>query len=419
MSLPISLEIALAHIRRRKRQTLISILGVALGVAFFVGVNALMRGFQTYFVSQVIDVQPHIVVKDEFRRVTVQPALLRHDGGAVEIHGVKPRNELRGIKNARALEDGIAAIPGVAVAPTLRGAVQLRYGGRDLSTSVVGIEPEAERRVTNLERDLIAGSLDDLKRTANGLIVGATLAERLGASLGDTITVLGRSGQPTLMKIVGIFMTGVVSLDASESFALLKVAQTLQDRPNVVNQLRIRLADVSQAEPVARRIETAIGYRTESWEETNANVLGVFVLQNWIMYSVVGAILLVATFGIYTIVSTVVHEKVRDIAILKSLGFTEGEITRIFVVEGVVLGMLGASLGAALGYGLVEALALVRFDDIGGPKVPGRTGFVLARETWPYVAGAGFAMTAAAVAALLPARRAASLDPVQTLRGAA
>ena len=126
------------------------------------------------------------------------------------------------------------------------------------------------------------------------------------------------------MKITGLMRTGINSIDSGQAYALLKTAQVLQDRSNIVNQIRIRLADVTQAEPLARRIEAQVGYRTESWEETNRNVLSLFVIQNSIMYSVVGAILLVAAFGIYNIISTVVYEKTRDIAILKSLGFARG-----------------------------------------------------------------------------------------------
>jgi lipoprotein-releasing system permease protein len=175
---------------------------------------------------------------------------------------------------------------------------------------------------------------------------------------------------------------------------------------------------VNQAEPLARRIEERVRYRTESWEETNSNVLSLFVMQNSIMYSVVGAIMLVAAFGIYNIISTVVHEKTRDIAILKSLGFGEGDIQAIFLAEGVIVGILGGFVGAFVGLGLIELLAQIRFGNA-GTMMAGRGGFILARETWPYVAGAIFALVASAVAALIPARRAARLNPVDIVRGAA
>lgn len=417
MALPLLLDIALGHLRKRKRQTVVSVLGVALGVGFFVGVTALMRGFQQYFIAQVIDVSPHIVIKDEYRAPRPQPALLRWPAGAVGVHGVKPRDEPRGIRNARAKLAELEAMD-LAVAPTLQGQVILRYGTRDVPVSLYGIEPERERRVTNVERDLVAGTLDDLRSTANALIVGVGVAERLGAERGDTVTAVAPTGVTLSMKITGLLRSGITSIDNGQGYALLKTVQVLQDRSNVVNQIRIRLADVGAAEPLARRIEPRLLYRTESWEETNRNILGLFVIQNAIMYSIVGAILLVAAFGIYNIVSTVVYEKTRDIAILRSIGFGRGEIQTIFVIEGVIVGILGGLVGAVVGYGLVEALGQVRFENVGG-MMSGREGFILARETWPYLVGALFALLAAGVAAVVPARRAARLNPVDIIRGAA
>ncbi|WP_114374874.1 ABC transporter permease [Elioraea thermophila] len=414
----LTLAIALGHLRRRKRQTIVSLLGVALGVGFFIAIAALMRGFQTYFVQQVIDVAPHVVMKDEFRSPDLQPAELAFAGGAVAVRGVRPREAVRGIREAGAKIEAIEAIRGVAVAPVLRGPVLFRYGARDVAVSLAGIDPVRERRVTNIEKDMTAGRLEDLRATANGVIVGIGVAQRLGASVGDTVIAVAPSGVTTSFRIVGLIETGVTALDEREAYVLLRLAQVILDRPNVINQIRIRLDDVRQAEPLARRLEAVFGYRTESWEESNRNVLALFVIQNAIMFSVVGAILLVAAFGIYTIISQVVHEKARDIAILKSLGFRAGDIQAIFLLEGAIVGLAGAVVGWAVGYGLIEVLAQIRFQSAGGP-LRGREGFILAREAWTYLAGGGFALAAAMVAAFVPARKASRLNPVEIVRGAA
>ena len=414
----LALHIALGHLRRRKRQTVVSVLGVALGVGFFIAIAALMRGFQTYFVQQVIDVAPHVVMKDEFRSPDRQPVELAFADGAVSVRGVKPRDTVRGIREAGAKLTAIEAMPGLAVAPMLRGPALLRYGARDTPVSIGGIDPERERRVTNIEKDMTEGRLEDLRSTANGVIVGIGVAQRLGAKVGDTVTAVSPAGITQSFRIVGIIATGVTAIDASEAYVLLRLAQVLLDRPNVVNAIRIRLEDVREAEPLARRLENVFRYRTESWEESNQNILGLFVIQNAIMYSVVGAILLVAAFGIYNIISTVVHEKARDIAILKSLGFRAADIQRIFLLEGAIVGIAGAFAGWAVGLGLIELLGQVRFEQM-GPVIQGRDRFLLAREWWPYLAGGGFALAAASAAALIPARRASRLNPVEIVRGAA
>ncbi len=410
------LDLARGMLSRRRRQTLVSVSGVALGVAFFIAIAALMRGFQTYFVSQIIDVAPHVTIKDETRTPAAQAAEMAQPEGAVEVLGVKPRDRIRGIRAAGDKLAMLDAMEGVAAAPTLSGQALLRYGSRDVSASVTGIDPARHVRVSNIQKDMIAGRLDELRATANGIVIGEGLATRLGVGMGDTIGAVSTAGVTLSMKVVGIFRTGIQSLDQSQAFALLKVVQVLQNRPNVVNQIILRLADVTRAEPLARHIEARFGDRSESWEEQNQNILTVFVIQNAIMYSVTGAILLVAAFGIYNIISTVVFEKTRDIAILKSLGFTEGDIQRLFLIQGMVAGLMGALLGCALGALMIEALAQVRF----GLDTPsGNDRFILARDWRVYLAASLFAVVAAGLAAVIPARRASRLDPVQVVRGAA
>ncbi len=412
----LTLSIALTHLRNRKRQTLVSVLGVAMGVGFFIAMAAMMQGFHIYFINKVIDVWPHVTIKDEYRAAPLQPVQRLFGGGVVTLYGLKPRDELRGIKDAESVLDGLNRRNDLAAAPTLRGQVFLRYGSKDVSTTLVGIEPQHERRVSHLERDLVAGRLNDLYSAANGIILGEGVAKKIGAVMNDTLSVISPAGVMLKMKVVGIFRTGITPIDNFESYALLKKAQILQNRPNVVNQIRIRLQDVNQARNVARSIEARLGYRTESWEETYENILGIFVIQNAIIYSTVGAILIVAAFGIFNIISTVIHEKTRDIGILKSIGFEEGDIRRIFLIEGLLVGLVGTLLGWMLGYGLTRLLGTIRFHIEGFVTAQG---FLLYYSILHYLIAGGFAVLSATFAAWLPARKAARLNPVDIIRGAA
>jgi lipoprotein-releasing system permease protein len=346
----------------------------------------------------------------------VQAAVLATPDGAVEVRGVKPQDRIRGIRGAGDKLAILEAIPGVAAAPVLQGPALLRYGARDVSAVITGLDPDRHRRVSNIEKDMVQGRLEDLRGSANAIILGDALARRLGVQVGDTFTAVSPTGAPLSVKAVGLFRTGIQTVDQGHAFMLLSVQQMLQNRPNTANQILIRLEDVTRAEPLARQIEARFGDRTESWEEQNRNILTVFVIQNAIMYSVTGAILLVAAFGIYNIISTVVFEKTRDIAILKSLGFPEGDIQRLFLLQGVVVGLFGAGAGCVLGWLMVEGMGQVRFPS----ETPaGADRFILARDWRIYVVAGGFALLAAGLAALIPARRASRLDPVQVVRGAA
>lgn len=412
----LTLDIAFTHLRNRKRQTLVSVLGVAMGVGFFIAMAAMMQGFQHYFIAKVIDVWPHVVIKDEFRTAPLQPAQRLWPEGALNLRGLKPLEELRGIRDAKTKIAELNQREGLAAAPTLRGQVFLRYGAKDVSATLVGIEPAQERRVSRLESDLTAGRLDDLYSAANGIILGEGVATKVGAKLHDTLSVISPAGVILKMKVVGLFRTGITVIDNFEAYALLKKNQILQNRPNVINQVRIRLDDVDRAHAVAADIEARYGYRTESWEETYENILGIFVIQNAIMYSTVGAILIVAAFGIFNIISTVIHEKTRDIAILKSIGFEEGDIRRIFLLEGLAVGIVGTLLGWVLGYGLTQMLGAIRFNIEG---IISAQGFFLHYSLIHYLIAGGFAVASSVLAAYLPARKAARLNPVEIIRGAA
>ena len=216
-------------------------------------------------------------------------------------------------------------------------------------------------------------------------------------------------------KVVGVFRTGITSLDTSVAYALLAKAQVVLERPNVVNQLRLRLARPEDARDFALRVEERFGYRAESWHEANANVLGIFVIQRAIMYSTIGAILVVAGFGIFNVVSTVAWEKARDIAILKSIGFRERDILAVFLLQGLLVGVAGMVLGWLLGFLIVAFMGSLRFEIEGFVRLQG---FVLHRTPLHYAASGAFALATSALAAWIPARRAARMDPVDILRGA-
>jgi lipoprotein-releasing system permease protein len=412
----VGLDIAFTHLLGRKRQSIVSVLGVALGVGFFVGASSMLAGSQQEFINKLVDNAPHVLVKDEFRSAPEQAAEQVFADGAVALRGVKPRDPVRGIRNAAAIIEALEQRPGVAVAPALTGQVILRYGGQDRGVSLVGIDPGREVRVSALGRDLVAGHLDELATHGSSIVIGQALARRLALGLGDTVVAVSPAGNSQRLKIVGLYRTGVSSVDLTITYTLLRRAQTLFERPNVVNQLRIKLADYEGATALARGLEDRYRYKAESWQETNQDILSLLTIRNIIMYTVVGAILVVATFGIYNVISTIVHEKVRDIAILKSMGFTPADIRRIFLAEGVFVGVAGALLGWAIGFAIIHGMESIELNLSSMVDVQR---FLMDHSPWHYAVGGGFAAGAAVLAAFLPARRAALLRPVETLRGAA
>jgi lipoprotein-releasing system permease protein len=406
------LDIAFTHVRSRARQTLVAIAGVSIGVGFSIMMAALMQGSQDDFIRQLVNALPHITVTDERRDPPLQPAETEY--AATRIYGLTPESRRRGIKNPLATMAALEGwVPG-AVAPSVKVQAIIRYASRDVGTSILGIDPPREPRVSDLVNQMRQGTLASLYRATNAIILGDRLGEKIGARVGANITVQTSEGARINAQVVGFFHSGVRSIDESTAYTLVRTAQILARQTGLVNEIRVRVSDSMAAREVSSRIERETGYKSVSWQEAHEDLLSTFVIRNLIMYTIVGAILLVASFGTYNIISTITHEKARDIAIMKSLGLSEGTVRTIFVLEGQILGLVGGLIGFALGYVLCLALGSI---EIKSPFVD-TTRIPLAYSPWHYAIALCVAMMSSFAAGYVPARRAARVHPVEIIRGA-
>lgn len=408
-------SIALSHLMSRRRQTVVSVLGISLGVAFFLAISGLMRGSEEDFIQRLVDNSPHITVYDEYRHPRLQPVEIVYPDAVYELHGIQPRTEIKGIRQYKEKLARIALRPDLQIAPVLQGQVIAAYAGMTRGATISGVEPELMKSVSSLTKYFIHGSLDSLSVNPNGVIIGAGLAEKFQLQMGDKLTITSSSGTVRLMKIVAIFRTGTANYDDRQIYALLNRVQNLLEQPNIANMLIIRLSDPALAPTVAHQIEQDLGYKTQSWQEASEDLMSMVLIRNLIMYSVVSAILLVASFGIYNVISTVVLEKTKDIAILKSIGFDASDIERIFLIEGTLLGLFGSLLGTTLGLSLMYGLSRISF------KSPFYTAEAYMPVYWgidQLLLAIAFAMLSALFAAWLPARKGGRVRPVDILRGA-
>ena len=413
MSLAASIAISL--LLSRRRQTIVSVLGITLGVSFFLAISAMMRGSENDFMQRLVDNSPHVTVYDEYRNPRQQPVQIAFPTAIADIHGMKPRTELRGIRQYKEKLALIARRTDLQIAAVLQGQVIASFAGMTRGVSITGVKPEQMKNVSRIEDYFVTGSLDSLSANPSGIIIGVGLADKFQLKMGDKLSITSPSGTIHLMKIVGLFNTGTTNYDESQTFALLNRVQNLLERPNVANRLILKLQDPQRSAVVAHQIERELGYKTQSWQEASQDLMNLVLIRNLIMYSVVSAILLVASFGIYNVISTVVLEKTKDIAILKSIGFEARDIERIFLIEGAILGLIGSIFGSLLGLTLMYGLSRIAI------KSPFNTTSAFLPIDWStdqILIAIAFAMLSALFAAWLPARKGGRVRPVDILRGA-
>jgi lipoprotein-releasing system permease protein len=410
----ISIRYFLSH----KRQSFVCIAGVTIGVAMFISMSAMMRGLSDKFIIETVESSGHVTIHDEPRktRTPLLEMVYPDPNAMLVLEGVKPRDRIEQIRNPTGLIASLRRMPGIlAVAPVVNGDVIATYGSKTVNISVHGVDPEQQVAVTTIGEKLITGDFARLKSTPDGVVIGRGIADNLGAGQDDIITLSSPTGGRATARVVGVFQTGVTPVDYGRIYMLINNAQTLLDRRNIINEIILRTDDYAMAPQYAAHIESIAGYRTESWQEANSNFLKIFRIQTIITSCITAALLVVAAFGVLNILIMSVLERVNDIAILKSFGLSRRDITQIFVFQGLVIGLIGASLGLAMGKLLIEALGRVPINVEGIVRAEG---LLMSEYASQYVVAFVFAMVIVLAAAVYPARRAAKYDPVEVIRGA-
>ncbi len=410
------LFVALRQLWDRKLLNGIAVGGVTLGVLTLIAMSGIMQGFQEKFTRSILKISPHVILYDTELRPEA-PLLARHHGGfvAARVAHASPSERQARIKRPQEIVRALRQLPEVeAAAGSLAGMVLIEYGGKTRSIDLRGIELAQQEKVTPVSQYTVSGSFSTLAIASDGLAVGSGVAQDLGLKVGDVVHAAAPGGQPMDLKVVAIYEAGVPPVDKARAYALLRTAQTLLGRPDTIGRIEVRLRDPDDAYRVSARVERIFGYDAESWQEANANFLSLFAMQNMIVSFVISAILLVGGFGILAVQIMIVLSKQRDIAILRSVGFRRHDILRIFLLQGVIVALVGGLLGDGLGKIALVQLAKLKVHTEG--LVKSET-FLIYEDPRFYVYGVLFAMVVGVVASLVPAWRGSKVEPVDVLRG--
>lgn len=413
------LRIAITHLVSKKRQTLVAMLGVMFGITVFIFQAGLITGLQNYMIDKIVNNSPHIHIYNEPEKhpeplVARAVAPSENKPWILLRHPRTPETE-RKIRGATQLMAEIARSPEVAgVAPLVAAQGILKAGYKEVPATVNGVDIEAENRLFNLAKDQVSGDYTEMGHLATGIILGIGIAERLGAEVGDILTLSTVFAQLD-MKVVAITQTGITQIDDNRVYVNLRQAQKLLNRDMLyLTDLNVKLRDVDRADALATSMQRTYGYRAQSWKEANAGIFGVFKIQNLATYLVIASILIVAGFGIFNILMMMIYEKMTDIAVLKAMGYRNGDIRRLFMMEALFIGIVGGLLGIGLGY--VASVAATKIEiQIKGLVTLDHLNINF--DPLFYVSGFAFALASTALAGFFPARKASLVDPVEIIRG--
>ncbi|WP_294348236.1 FtsX-like permease family protein [Prosthecochloris sp.] len=414
------LRIAWAHLRERKRQTILTAMGVAVGSAMLITTIAVAGGMSRNVVNKIIDIAPHVIVSAKTVEPLVPDNLIgveKNMLGFVEKNVTVEEKEI--IKNYSDVARRIGQLESVeVVSPYVTSNLIARNKSWFISCVARGVVPEKEADIARLSSKLLEQeALRELAYTPNGILVGNLLAEELNVSYHSLLLLINQKGEEFPVTVVGRFSTGFNAKDKQEAYINLALAQRIEGlAANSVTAIGIKTADVSRAGAVADGVERQTGYESESWDETNRNVIDFYNRNGTITLVLVGFVFIVAGLGVSSVMTTVVLQKVKDIAIMRSMGIQRRSITGIFTAEGFIIGLFGVSCGAPLGHLICRMVASIRFEaNTAGVMQSDRINVLETPEAYFIVIV--FGMIISVISAFGPARKAAGYVPVKILRG--
>ena len=408
--LPFEWIVAIRFLREGRLQTLFIITGVAIGVAVIVFMSALMTGLQANFIRRVLSAQAHIQLlppKEVARplRVDSTAAVGAIEGAIIQ----PPLQRLKSIDQWQAVATQIRAMPEVTAVSSVAGGSALAVrGSASRAISVAGIEPASYYRIVNIDRKIVRGNAQ-LKAT--DILIGTEMASDLGVDIGDKLRVTTASGAASALTVLGIFDLGNKNANQRSTFVALHTAQSLLGLPGGVTSLEVTVSDVYAAEVIARRITAATGVEADSWIKSSAEFFTAVSAQKAANTAIRFFVGLSVAFGIASVLVVVVVQKSREIGILRAMGISRGQILRVFLLQGGLLGLAGALVGSAIG--LLALLSWQHFEI----NADGTPLFPLIFDSELFITALLLATLTGLGAAFAPALRAARLDPVVAIHG--
>jgi lipoprotein-releasing system permease protein len=406
-------RIALRFLTAKKRAMLMSLACIVLGVGLFVVTQATTSGFEKFFIKTILGTNGAIRISDK-----IQDTIRTMDGGGgagdFVVQQKEGRKYIEGIEEPKLLIDALRQFQNVSgISEVLTGSAMLRSSFKTESVKIYGIELENHLSVSEMASQIIEGHLSDFRDKPTGALVGKVLAERVQLAVGDSF-ILEAANQSRRYRVAAIYETGVSDIDRERVYLQMTEARSVLKKTSGASFIQINVYDKDRAPEDAMHMEEVLQHSAASWQEREKTWLEVFRALRISSGITVSVFTLIAGLAMFNTLAMIVMEKTKEIAILRSMGYTREDISHIFLWQACIVLVIGTVLGCALGAGVTYGVSQtpIRIRGIFATDT-----FIVAWSIWHYVWAVVTAVVMVLVASLIPARRAAKLEPGDIIRG--
>ena len=407
-------KIAKVHLTSRFRQLLVAILSVSFGISMYIAMNSFMEGVNNIQTEITFTSMSHIKIYNDLSEdITPIISKPKDSNTILMVNNARNIQYTQGIKNADVIKNELLNMPEInGVALQLNEKVFIRNGVSNTSASLSGIETVNENELFETAKYIVEGNLSELDKRSDGIILGVGLAQTIGVKTGNTISVSTSEGVSKTFKIIGLLESGSKGTDKTSALISIQTARQLFSKnKSYATDVLVNTYDYNNARTVAEKVRKLTDYKVESWQEGNDQLVSSSLLRDILAIAVSLTILIVAGFGIYNIMNMTLNEKIKEIAILKAMGFNGKDVIEIFLTQSVAIGLIGGFVGLFLGNVIVQMLDIVPF------KIASHNTLPVVYNVKDYILAFSFGVIITLIAGYLPSRKASKVDPVEILRG--
>jgi lipoprotein-releasing system permease protein len=410
----VNYKIAGVYLLSRPRQTIVAILGVTFGISMYIFMNSFMSGVNQTQNDLAFSSIAHIrIYNDGPSNHTNLLKGFYPDNTLLNIRHSRLIQYTEGIKNSREITQLVQSSKEVTgVTPQVNLNVFFRNGDNKVNGTLSGVDIAGEDKVFKISTYMVSGNWTELQYRPDGIILGLDLAHQLSLNLEDNINILTSDGVTKNYKVIGLFQTNVKNVDKAKAYLnIVSTRQLLSKNQDYVTDIQINVKDYEKTAALTAKLARVVPFKVESWQISNQQLEAGSALRDIIAMAVSLTILLVAGFGIYNIMNMTINEKIREIAILKAMGFSGKDVTIIFLIQAIAIGIIGGMVGILLGYLVSFWVNHIPF------KIGGLNHLPMAYQFTDYFLAFVFGLITTLLAGFLPARKASKVDPVLIIRG--